>query len=369
MTKVLGLAACWPSVIDWACATPRMVTTPHMLWLIGLAVWLASPARWWLGRAGCECRGHGARYVSFFVLFSWLVQVASRGEWLTEVLVTVAVAAAAVAATARLFELRGRASRPEPPGRWPAPTTSRPAREHAAARHIAIPLGTGWQMVSAGSVLAALMIAATTATTLSRGAAVGLRGGLLWLVLDGRCGPRSAAGRRLAGGVAWGSRCTDAASSPGSRARRPARSGWPGSECAVEHGSSLADARTTSSSRRPITGVGAGNYQARVREFGLPFRVRHRGAGTAPTRTSTSSPSSGWTGRCCSSDLSPAHATCGCGPRRSPCGRVPVSAGGVVRHRLCRGRFLVRRLLRPAEYCRAMRHGRQCFRCAAAARL
>src|SRR4029078_7416966 len=93
MTKVLGLAAILAWVIDWGLRRRRMVTTSHMLWLIGLTIWLVTSTLV-LSPDATSSAGTVARYISFFVLFALVVQVAIRSRWHTEVLVTVMVAAA-----------------------------------------------------------------------------------------------------------------------------------------------------------------------------------------------------------------------------------------------------------------------------------
>ena len=114
LTKVIGLAAVLAWGIDWALRRRRPVTTPHMLWLIGLAVWLATSVL--IAGERSNAMSTSARYASFFVLFFLTVQVASRGRRRLELLVTVTVAAAAAAAAAGLFDYlvvhHGRAAGP-----------------------------------------------------------------------------------------------------------------------------------------------------------------------------------------------------------------------------------------------------------------
>src|SRR6185503_16306696 len=81
------------------------------LWLIGLAIWLFTSVLL-ISPDPMSSAGTVARYISFFVMFALVVQVAVRSRWHTEVLVTVMVVAAAAGLFDYLVVHHGRAAGP-----------------------------------------------------------------------------------------------------------------------------------------------------------------------------------------------------------------------------------------------------------------
>jgi O-antigen ligase len=275
-TKVLGTVAILAWGIDWALRRRRTVTTPHMLWLIGLAIWLVtsilliSPDR-------ASSAGTVARYISFFVLFGLVIQVATRSRWHTELLVTVMVGAAAVAATVGLFDYlivhHGRAAGP-----------LAGANDFAFLLGSTLPLAvwrfrwaTGWYR--ALWTLAAVMIAVTTATTLSRGAAVGLGAGFLWLVLAGRLRPRWLIAALTVVLVAWIMSVTVLHQQVANATASKEQVAGSNVQSRLYYWQIAYDEFESA----PVTGVGAGNYRQRFSEFGLPFAFDTGAQGTHNT--------------------------------------------------------------------------------------
>jgi O-antigen ligase len=276
MTKVLGLAAILAWVIDWGLRRRRTVTTPHMLWLIGLAIWLFTSVLL-ISPDPMSSAGTVARYISFFVMFALVVQVAVRSRWHTEVLVTVMVAAAAVAATAGLFDYlvvhHGRAAGP-----------LAGANDFAFLLGSTLPLAvwrfrwtTGWHR--AAWTLAAVMIAVTTATTLSRGAAVGLGAGFLWLVLAGRLRPRWLVAAVSLVVVAWVLSFTVLHQQVANATASKEQVAGSNVQSRLYYWQIAYDEFQSS----PVTGVGAGNYRVRFSEFGLPYAFDTGAQGTHNT--------------------------------------------------------------------------------------
>jgi putative inorganic carbon (hco3(-)) transporter len=272
MTKVIGVAAVLAWGIDWVLRRRRLVTTPHMVWLGGLAVWLGTS----LLLEGSP--GTVARYASFFVLFFLTVQVASRGRRRLELLVTVTVASAAGAAALGLFDYlvvhHGRAAGP-----------LAGANDFAFLLGSALPLavwrfrwaGGGWQRLA--WVLAALMIATTTTATLSRGAALGLGAGFLWLVLAGRVRPRWLLGAALVIGFGWALSATVLHSQISTATATKEQVAASNVQSRLYYWQIAIDEFRSA----PLTGVGAGNYRERFTEFGLPFAFDTGAQGTHNT--------------------------------------------------------------------------------------
>lgn len=276
MTKVIGLAAILSWLIDWGLRRRPAITTPHMLWLVGLGVWLATSVLISPNKTGSA--GTVARYTSFFVLFFLVIQVASRGRRQLELLVTVLVGAAALAAALGLYDYvvvhHGRAAGP-----------LAGANDFAFLLGSTLPLAV-WRFRSAaggwyrlGWALAAGMIAVTTTATLSRGAAVGLGAGFLWCVLAGRVRARWLLGALSLVAVAWLLSVTVLQHQVATATASKEQVAGSNVQSRLYYWQIAYDEFTSA----PVTGVGAGNYRMRFAEFGLPYAFDTGAQGTHNT--------------------------------------------------------------------------------------
>ncbi len=264
--KAIGVLAVASWLIAWLARGRRLVGAPQMWFLAGMAIWVVTILPVAVNQRSALIAV--SRYGMFFTLFFLIVQSVAGNRRRLEVLVDVAVAAAAISAAIGLAAfLRGsvgRASGPLPG-----------ADDFGFLLGSTLPLAV-WRFRRSTTRLEQLLSLAAVAVlfvtilaTLSRGALVALAAAGLWAIVSGRVHVRRgvlvlAIGLAVAGGAYVFAHANAQISSAVSSKQDVAAQNV---QARLYYWKiALLEFRSS-----PLLGVGPGNYTNRFPEFGLPY--------------------------------------------------------------------------------------------------